>query len=203
MLLVRLCHLQVPRQWGESALKTSRLPGALSLLAKSSGYTLPQLGTGDNRPIRSSTPWNNRRGSDTSDNWKINRRECRTRRPPILISLTCTLRSDQCLTALGRHSRRRQVPKVVRQNEQRQTHPVGHEPMARQPSPVQGVLALFDPLLGCPSSIVETHHSFGASRHVRDDEAHPREQLSPMPLHLGHHPPCMVPTLSTIPKVVV
>ena len=51
--------------------------------------------------------------------------------------------------------------------------------MARQPSPVQRVLPLLDPLLGCPSTIVETHHSFGASRHVRDDEAHPREQLSP------------------------
>ena len=64
-------------------------------------------------------------------------------------------------------------------------------------------LPLFDPLLGCPSTIVETHHSFGARRHVRDDEAHPREQLSPMPLHLRHHPPNTVPTLSTIPEVVV
>ena len=75
--------------------------------------------------------------------------------------------------------------------------------MARQPSPVQGVLPLLDPLLGCPSSIVETHQSFGASRHVRDDEAYPREQLSSIPLHLGHHPPSTVPTLSTIPKVIV
>ena len=50
--------------------------------------------------------------------------------------------------------------------------------MARQPSPVQRVLALLDPLLGCPATIVESHHSFGASRHVCDDEAHPREQLS-------------------------
>ena len=39
------------RQWGESALNTSRLPGALSLLAKSC-CTLPQLGAGDNRPMR-------------------------------------------------------------------------------------------------------------------------------------------------------
>ena len=39
-------------------------------------------------------------------------RACRTRRPPILISLTCTLRSDQCLTALGRHSRRRKFPRL-------------------------------------------------------------------------------------------
>ena len=30
----------------------------------------------------------------------------------ILISLTCTLRSDQCLTALGRHSRRRKFPRL-------------------------------------------------------------------------------------------
>ena len=42
-----------------------------------------------------------------------------------------------------------------------------------------------------------------ASRHVRDDEAHPREQLSLVPFHLGHHPPSAAPTLSTIPKVVV
>ena len=38
--------------------------------------------------------------------------------------------------------------------------------MARQPSPVQRVLTLLDPLLGCPTTIVETHHSFGASRHI-------------------------------------
>ena len=43
---------------------------------------------------------------------QINRRECRTRWPPILISLTCTLRSDQCLTALGRHNRRRKFPRL-------------------------------------------------------------------------------------------
>ena len=54
--------------------------------------------------------------------------------------------------------------------------------MAGQPSPVH---ALLDPLLGCPASIVETHHSFGASRHVRADEAHPRDQLSPIPLRRG------------------
>ena len=58
----------VPRQWGESALKTSRLPGALSPSWQDHGCTLPQLGAGDNRPIRSNTPWNNRRGTDISDN---------------------------------------------------------------------------------------------------------------------------------------
>ena len=57
-----------PCQCGETALKTRRLPGALSLSWQNRGCTLPQLGAGDNRPIRSSTPWNNRRGTDTSDN---------------------------------------------------------------------------------------------------------------------------------------
>ena len=54
-----------------------------------------------------------------------------------------------------------------------------------------------------PSTIVEPYHSFGASRHVRDDESPPRVRLAPMPLHLGHDPPSTAPTLSTIPKVVV
>ena len=52
---------------------------------------------------------------------------------------------------LGQTQPAKEVPKVVRQNEQRQSHPVGHEPLARQPSPVQGVLPLLDPLLGCPA----------------------------------------------------
>ena len=45
-----------------------------------------------------------------------------TRRPPILISLTCTLRSDQCLTALGRHNRRRKFPRLyAKTNRDRRT----------------------------------------------------------------------------------
>ena len=79
----------------------------------------------------------------------------------------------------------------------------GHEPMAGQPSPVQGVLALFDPLLGSAPPIVEMHYPFRASRHVRDDEAHPREQLTLVPFHLGHHSPSTVPAPGLIPKVVV
>ena len=54
--------------------------------------------------------------------------------------------------------------------QRKSTHQVmGRVAMARQPSPVQRVLPLFDPLLGCPTTIVESHYSFGASRHVRDD----------------------------------
>ena len=94
------------------SLKTSRLPGALSLL-QDRGCTLPQLGAGDNRPIRSNTPSNN-----LSDNWTGTR---------ILISLTCTLQRP--LTALH--------DKVVRQDGQAWARPV------------QRVLPLLDPLLGC------------------------------------------------------
>ena len=65
---------------------------------------------------------------------------------------------------------------------------VGHEPVIREPGPVHGVLALFDRLLGNTPSIVEVHYSFGASRHIGHDEAHSKEQLSLVPLHLGYHP---------------
>ena len=56
-------HVSCPsaRLWGEPALKTSRLPGALSLLARS--WLHPPSACG-----RYDTPWNNRRGTDTSDN---------------------------------------------------------------------------------------------------------------------------------------
>ena len=52
-----------------------------------------------------------------------------------------------------------------------QPHLVGHEPVAGEPGPVQGVLALFDPLLRSTSAIVEMDYPLGASRHVGDDEA--------------------------------
>ena len=70
--------------------------------------------------------------------------------------------------------------KVVRQGEQRQTHPVGARTYGTTAESSSARTPLLDPLLGCPSTIVDTDHSFGASRHVRDDEAHPREQLSPI-----------------------
>ena len=102
--------------------------------------------------------------------------------------------------------------KVVRQGEQRQTHPVGHEPMARQPSPVQRLLPLLDPLLGCPSTIVETRTTpsgpavmFVTMKPTRGNKPRWRDVSLPIaiPRHLGHHPPSAVTTPGTIPKVVV
>ena len=60
-------------------------------------------------------------------------------------------------------------------------HLVGHEPMAGQPGLVQGILAPLDPLLRSTSAIVEMHYPLGASRHIGDDEAHSREQLTLVP----------------------
>ena len=73
----------------------------------------------------------------------------------------------------------------------------------RQVGAVQGILAFLDPLLSSTAAIVEMHYAFGASRHIGDDEAHPREQLFLAPLHLGYHPPGAVPTPRLVPEVVV
>ena len=51
--------------------------------------------------------------------------------------------------------------------------------MARQPSPVQRVLPFLDPLLGCPRRSGSFLQWSWDSRHVRDDEAHPRETRRP------------------------
>ena len=60
--------LMSPASGVKAHVKTWRLPGALSPSWQDRGCILPQLGAGDNRPIRSNTPWNNRRGTDISDN---------------------------------------------------------------------------------------------------------------------------------------
>ena len=52
--------------------------------------------------MRSNTSWDNAHGTATSASWKIRPRAWRTNRPPILISLTCTLRRDQSFTASGK-----------------------------------------------------------------------------------------------------
>ena len=107
-----------PRQWGESAGKTSRLPGALSPSWQDRALSLSLAG--DNRLIRSNL-WNSVE-VPTPRTTERSIAGSAARRPPILISLTCTLRSDQCLTALGRHSRRRKFPRLyARMNRDRRT----------------------------------------------------------------------------------
>ena len=70
------------------------------------------------RPMRSILPRmdrNTSRGTATSASWNTSRCGWRASRAPTLITLTWRLRSDQLLTALGRHSRCRKFPKAVSQ----------------------------------------------------------------------------------------
>ena len=64
-----------------------------------------------------------------------------------------------------------EIAQIISQDEQREPYLVSHELVTRQPRPVQDVLALFDPLLGSASAIVEVHHALRARRHVGYDEA--------------------------------
>ena len=94
---------------------------------------------------------------------------------------------DQCLTLLGRASLRRKVAQVVRQREELQPNLIVHEVVAGQPRPLHRVLALLDPLLGRPTTVVEFHHLPRRPAEVGHDEPHAREQLALVVLDLGHH----------------
>ena len=75
--------------------------------------------------------------------------------------------------------------------------------MAREPSPIEGVFPLFNPLLCCASAIVEADYSLRWIAQVGYDEAYSWEQFSLMPLHLGHHSSRNIPTLGLINEVVI
>ena len=111
-----------PRQWGENRIEDKPTPWSALPLGKI--VVIPSLSlapaiTGRYDPTLPGTTVEEPTPRTTE---RFNRRECRTRRPPILISLTCTLRSDQCLTALGRHNRRRKFPRLyARMNRDRRT----------------------------------------------------------------------------------
>ena len=62
--------------------------------------------------MRSSITWNGSLGTATSASWNTKRLAWRTSRPPILTSLTWTLRNDQSFTAAGRANRRRKLPRL-------------------------------------------------------------------------------------------
>jgi hypothetical protein len=60
------------------------------------------------------------------------------------------------------HKASHEVAQIVPHNKQPQPHLIGNKTLARQPRPVQGVLALLDPLLGRATAVVEMHHPFRA-----------------------------------------
>ena len=77
------------------------------------------------------------------------------------------------------------------------------ELLARQPCPAEGILALFDLLLGRASSVVVAGDLIGLHGQVGDDEAHAGEQLARMPLDLGDDAARLVPGRSLILEVLV
>src|ERR1019366_817557 len=96
-----------------------------------------------------------------------------------------------------------QVPQVIGDHAQPQSHFVGPETMATQPCHLHRLLAFLDPLLRRAPLIIEPHHGPTVSLQVGDDEPHTWEQLSKVELHLGHHPPWHLPTRRLIQKALV
>lgn len=84
-----------------------------------------------------------------------------------------------------------------------QPRPVVTELLARQPCPVEGILALFDVLLGRGASVVVASDLIGLHGQVGDNEAHAGEQLARMPLDLGDDAGRLVPGRSLILEVLV
>ena len=96
-----------------------------------------------------------------------------------------------------------EVAQGVRQQEQLKADLIIHEVVAGQPRRVQGVLALFDPLLCRAAVVVKRHHVLRPPAEVGHDEPYAGEQLAVVPFHLGHHSAAGVPTGGLIRKTVV
>src|ERR1035437_2842849 len=113
----------------------------------------------------------------TSAIWKNTYRECATTLAPILMSFSRSVVIDQCLTPLGRASRRRKLPRLYARANNCRRDLIVHEVVAGKPCPLHRVLARLDPLLCRPAPVVEMHHASGSVAEVRDDEAHSGEQF--------------------------
>ena len=77
------------------------------------------------------------------------------------------------------------------------------EPAARQPGPLDGILAFLDVLFRRAALIVEGDDALGRSRQVSDDEADARIQFARMPHDLGDDPPGLGPGGSPIAEAGV
>src|SRR5262245_591198 len=85
-----------------------------------------------------------------------------------------------------------------RQRVELEAHRVGPEGRARQPRPLDRVLALLDVLLRRAAAVVEGDDLLGRATQVRHDEADARVQLAGMPLDLRDHPTRPAPALRPI-----
>ena len=63
-----------------------------------------------------------------------------------------------------------QIPQLIGNDGEPQPHVFGPEPMTAQPRHLHRLLAFFDPLLRCPSLVVESHHRPTQQRQVRHNE---------------------------------
>ena len=86
-----------------------------------------------------------------------------------------------------------EVAEVVGDDPEEESDLVGPEPMAGEPGPVGGFLALLDPLRRRPALIVEMDDGSVRSGQSGNDEAHPREEFPEVVLDLGDHLPRSVP----------
>src|SRR5680860_669732 len=77
-------------------------------------------------------------------------------------------------------------------------HRVRCEAHAREPRPLQRVLALLDVLLGGAAAVVESQYPLVRQAAVGDDEADGRKQLARMEFDLGHHTPWLRPALRPV-----
>ena len=80
---------------------------------------------------------------------------------------------------------------------------VDHKPMASEPPPIQGVLALLNPLLCRATFILEVHYPFRSYQQVGQAKAHSGKRFALMPFSLGHHPPGAIAASRLLKEVVV
>jgi hypothetical protein len=105
--------------------------------------------------------------------------------------------------SLRQHCLAEEVPEVVRKDEELQPNLIVDEVMARQPRPLYRILALFDPLLGRSSVVVETNDALLRPAEIGHDEPDPREELSSMPFHFRDHQTLTTPRRGLVLKIVV
>ena len=96
-----------------------------------------------------------------------------------------------------------EVGEIVGQGVKLEPDGVVAELAARQPRPVDRVLAFLDVLLGFAPLIVESNHPLGGARQVGDDEADTGMQFAGMPFDLGHHAPLPAPASGPIAEAGV
>jgi hypothetical protein len=109
---------------------------------------------------------------------------------------------DQLLAQAGqrprfcglRHRQRpHEVAEIVGKSMELKSNRVGSESAARQPGPLDRVLAFLDVLLARAALVIEGDDALGRPRQIGDDEADPRIKLTGVPLDLGHHSPGLAP----------